>query len=162
MPLINAQLLTDQAVQILPMGLADLDRVYQIETQCHSHPWSKKLFLSNFGTRYFNHVLLKDNNVVAYFVASSVAGEVTLMNIAVAPAQQGAGYGRALLAFLQDYARHKNEQEIWLEVRASNVAALALYHKLGFTELDRRKDYYPCEKGREDAIIMCCYLEPCQ
>jgi len=154
-PLINSQ-----AVQILPMGLADIDHVHQIETQCHSHPWSKKLFLSNFGRRYFNHVLLKDNIVIAYFVASSVAGEVTLMNIAVSPAQQGGGYGRALLAFLQDYARQKNEQEIWLEVRASNSAALALYHKLGFAELDRRKDYYPCEKGREDAVIMCCYLEP--
>lgn len=154
MPLTN-----HQSLQILPMGLADIDHVYQIEAQCHSHPWSKKLFLSNFGTRYFNHLLLEDDEVVGYFVASSVAGEVTLMNIAIAPAQQGAGYGRILLQFLIDYAKQKDLQEIWLEVRASNVAALALYNKLGFAELDRRKDYYPCEKGREDAIIMCCYLE---
>ncbi|MFT6984310.1 MAG: ribosomal-protein-alanine N-acetyltransferase [Psychromonas sp.] len=160
MPLTNPQVLTNQALQILPMGFADIDRVYQIETQCHSHPWSKKLFLSNFGTRYFNHLLLEEGDVVGYFVASSVAGEVTLMNIAIAPAQQGAGYGRILLQFLIDYAKQKDQQEIWLEVRSSNVAALALYNKLGFAELDRRKDYYPSEKGREDAIIMCCYLEP--
>ena len=144
--------------QILPMGLADIDSVYQLESQCHSHPWSKNLFLSNFGKRYFNHVLLDNERVIGYFVASSVAGEVTLMNIAIAPEKQGEGLGRKLLQFLIDFSRQNQEQEIWLEVRASNHAALALYNKQGFVEVDRRKDYYPCTKGREDAIIMCCYL----
>ena len=153
MPLMNNKL-----QQILPMGLADIESVYQLESQCHSHPWSKNLFLSNFGKRYFNHVLLDNERVIGYFVASSVAGEVTLMNIAIAPEKQGQGLGRELLQFLIDFSRQNQEQEIWLEVRASNLAALALYNKLGFAEVDRRKDYYPCEKGREDAIIMCCYL----
>lgn len=153
MPLINNQL-----PQILPMGLADIESVYLLETQCHSHPWSKNLFLSNFGKRYFNHVLLANERVIGYFVASSVAGEVTLMNIAIAPEKQGKGLGRELLQFLIDFSKQNQEQEIWLEVRASNLAALALYNKLGFVEVDRRKDYYPCEKGREDAVIMCCYL----
>lgn len=140
------------------MGLADIEFVYQVECECHSHPWSKKLFLSNFGKRYFNHVMLDNDQVVGYFVASSVAGEVTLMNIAIVPSQQGKGLGKRLLQFLIHLSCQKQEQEIWLEVRASNVAALSLYDKLGFVEVDRRKDYYPCETGREDAIIMCCYL----
>jgi len=144
--------------QILPMGLADMDAIYRLECLCHSHPWSKKLFLSNFGKRYFNHVILDNNEVVGYFVASSVAGEVTLMNIAIAPDKQGQGLGCQLLQFLIDLSREKQEQEIWLEVRASNASALALYEKLDFIEVDRRKDYYPCESGREDAVIMCCYL----
>jgi len=152
-PLIN-----NKSRQILPMGLADIDAIYQLESQCHSHPWSKKLFLSNFGKRYFNHVLLENEHVIGYFVASSVAGEVTLMNIAIAPEKQGQGLGQYLLQFLIDFSRQKQEQEIWLEVRASNVAALAVYSKLGFVELDRRKGYYPSENGREDAIIMCCYF----
>jgi len=140
------------------MGLSDIESVYQVESQCHSHPWSKKLFLSNFGKRYFNHVMLDNDNVIGYFVTSSVAGEVTLMNIAIAPSKQGKGLGKLLLQFLIDLSRQKQEQEIWLEVRASNSSALSLYDKLGFVEVDRRKDYYPCEIGREDAIIMCCYL----
>ena len=150
--------LTNKLQQILPMGLADIENVYLLESQCHSHPWSKNLFLSNFGTRYFNHVLLDNERVIGYFVASSVVGEVTLMNIAIDPEKQGEGLGLKLLQFLIDFSRQNQEQEIWLEVRASNLAALALYNKLGFAEVDRRKDYYPCVKGREDAIIMCCYL----
>lgn len=152
-PLINKEKL-----QIVPMGLADIESVFKIESRCHSHPWSKKLFLSNFGKRYFSHLLLADEQVIGYFIASSVAGEVTLMNIAIAPEVQGQGLGGILLQFLKDYSQAKDEEQIWLEVRASNTYALKLYQKLGFVEVDTRKDYYPCEKGSEDAVIMCCYL----
>ena len=153
MPLTN-----HKSQQILPMGLADIEFVYQLEMLCHSHPWTKNVFLSNFGKRYFNHVLLDNEQVVGYFVASSVAGEVTLMNIAISPEKQGKGLGRKLLQFLIELSQQKQEQEIWLEVRASNASALVLYNGLGFVEVDRRKDYYPCASGREDAIIMCYYL----
>lgn len=153
-----APLIDKEKLQILPMGLADIESVFNIESRCHSHPWSKKLFLSNFGRRYFSHLLLADEQVIGYFVASSVAGEVSLMNIAIAPEVQGQGLGGILLQFIKDYSQKKHEEQIWLEVRASNLYALKLYHKLGFVEVDRRKDYYPCKKGREDAVIMCCYL----
>ncbi|WP_022942346.1 ribosomal protein S18-alanine N-acetyltransferase [Psychromonas hadalis] len=145
-------------IDIVPMGFADIQTVCHIEQQSHTHPWSEKLFLSNFGQRYFNYLLLKDGQVVGYFVASSVAGEVTLMNIAISPEKQGLGYGKCLLQFLLRYAREKDQQEIWLEVRTSNKAAIHLYQKLGFVEVDIRKAYYPCGSGREDAVVMCCYL----
>lgn len=144
--------------QIVPMGLADIQQVTQIENSAHTHPWSEKLFLSNFGQRYFSHVLLEGDDVIGYFVASAVAGEATLMNIAIAPEQQGQGAGQQLLQFLLDYSRQTNQQEIWLEVRQSNKNAIHLYQKLGFVEVDLRKGYYPSENGREDAVIMCCYL----
>lgn len=153
-----APLINKEKLQIVPMGLADIEAVFNIESRCHSHPWSKKLFLSNFGKRYFSHLLLSDEQVIGYFIANSVAGEVTLMNIAVAPEMQGQGLGGILLQFLKDYSQANNEEQIWLEVRASNLCALALYQKLGFAEVDIRKDYYPCKNGREDAVIMCCYL----
>ncbi len=43
---------------------------------------------------------------------------------------------------------------LWLEVRASNAAAIALYESLGFNEATIRRNYYPTAEGREDAIIM--------
>ena len=43
---------------------------------------------------------------------------------------------------------------LWLEVRASNAAAIALYESLGFNEATIRRNYYPTTDGREDAIIM--------
>lgn len=149
---------SSQHYQILPMGLSDITSVTSIENRAHSHPWSEKLFLSNFGHRYFSHILLKDKQIVGYFVASAVAGEVTLMNIAIAPELQGQGAGQQLLQFLLDYSRQAQQEEIWLEVRSSNQAAINLYQKLGFVEVDVRKAYYPTENGREDAVIMCCYL----
>lgn len=148
----------NENIQIVPMGLADIKQVTEIENQAHTHPWSEKLFLSNFGQRYFSHIAMLNDVVIGYFVASAVAGEVTLMNIAVAPEQQGKGVGKQLLQFLIDYSRQTKQQEIWLEVRISNESAIHLYQKLGFVEVDLRKAYYPTENGREDAVIMCCYL----
>lgn len=148
----------NEQMQVVAMGLSDINSVTKIEVQSHSHPWSEKLFLSNFGQRYFNHVLLFNEKVIGYFVASAVAGEVTLMNIAITPDNQGKGAGQYLLQFLLDYSRQQNQQEIWLEVRESNVSAIHLYQKLGFVEVDVRKAYYPTKSGREDAVIMCCYL----
>jgi [ribosomal protein S18]-alanine N-acetyltransferase len=148
----------NKSLRIIPMGFADIKAVTYIEKKSHTHPWSEKLFLSNFGQRYFNHLILLNDEVIGYFVASAVAGEVTLMNIAISPEKQSQGVGRILLQFLLDYSRENNQQEIWLEVRSSNQNAIQLYQKLGFAEVDIRKAYYPSENGREDAIIMCCYL----
>ena len=145
-------------IEILPMGFSDLEGVYEVEQQCHSHPWSKKIFLSNFGARYFNHILVKDQQVIGYFICSSVAGEVTLMNIAISPGFQGQGLGKTLLSFLCSHSIERGEQEIWLEVRESNINAIKLYQALDFVEVDIRKNYYPTTNGREDAVIMCSYL----
>ena len=143
---------------IISMALTDMPAILAIESIAHTHPWSEKLFISNFGKRYVNHVLMLEEHIVGYFVASYVAGEMTLLNIAVHPAYQGKGFGRALLLFLQQLSLELAQQEIWLEVRASNAAAIALYQQLHFAEVDRRRDYYPTENGREDAIVMCCHL----
>ncbi|MCE2593844.1 ribosomal protein S18-alanine N-acetyltransferase [Motilimonas cestriensis] len=148
------------ALCIMPMALNDLPQVSRIEVLAHAFPWSEKLFSSNFGTRYFNHVLSQGEQVLGYYVASQAGVEATLLNIAIDPSEQGKGLGRKLLEHLLQLARTKQIEEIWLEVRESNQSAHYLYDELGFVEVDRRKGYYPTAEGREDAIVMCCYLEP--
>ena len=49
-------------------------------------------------------------------------------------------------------------QQIWLEVRESNATAINLYDNAGFILVEQRVNYYPSKKGKEDALIMCCYL----
>jgi len=49
---------------------------------------------------------------------------------------------------------------VYLEVRPSNPAAIALYHSEGFNEIGRRPRYYPAKDGREDAIVMAIELLP--
>jgi len=55
-------------------------------------------------------------------------------------------------------SRHQAETS-FLEVRPSNVAALALYHRFGFTEVGLRRAYYPGDKDREDAVILALQLK---
>ncbi|MGZ8155124.1 MAG: ribosomal protein S18-alanine N-acetyltransferase, partial [Burkholderiales bacterium] len=45
-------------------------------------------------------------------------------------------------------------ERAFLEVRPSNTAARALYARSGFSEIGRRRDYYPAQEGREDAVVM--------
>jgi len=144
---------------IIAMAITDIPDVLTIECAAHSHPWSEKLFLSNFGKRYINHVLIIENKIVGYFIASYVAGEVTLLNIAIVPEYQGKGLGQYLLSYLKQFSIKLEQQEVWLEVRSSNRSAIAIYEKLNFVEVDIRSAYYPSDNGREDAIVMCCYIE---
>ena len=55
---------------------------------------------------------------------------------------------------LIDELEKRGVATLWLEVRASNAAAIALYESLGFNEATIRRNYYPTTDGREDAIIM--------
>ncbi|MDW1684742.1 GNAT family N-acetyltransferase, partial [Vibrio sp. Vb2942] len=88
-------------IEILPMCSEHVEQVWQIEQQAHSHPWSESLVRDLSSRGACHHVMVEDGSVVGYFYAQNIVGEVTLLNIAVAPALQGKGYGQKLLdAFL--------------------------------------------------------------
>ena len=53
-----------------------------------------------------------------------------------------------------DLARWHRAERVFLEVRPSNTAAIALYDSAGFNEIGKRPNYYPGPRGREDAIVM--------
>lgn len=80
-------------------------------------------------------------------------GEAHILNISVDQNEQGQGIGRRMLEHLIDSARGKAET-IFLEVRPTNVGAIALYQNIGFNEIGIRKAYYPALNGREDAIML--------
>ncbi|WP_353407973.1 ribosomal protein S18-alanine N-acetyltransferase [Pseudoteredinibacter isoporae] len=126
----------------------------QIEQKAHSHPWPVNQFAQRLSCeRHLLAALELDGHLVAYYVASQIADQAELLNISVAPEQQGRGMGARLLQHLIDRLDPKI-REIFLEVRASNTAAIALYEKLGFHQLGSRPNYYPCHKnGREDALL---------
>lgn len=131
-----------------------LDQVWQIERQAHSHPWSENMIREINSRGGCHHVLSEGNQVVGYFYAQNIVGEVTLLNIAVAPAYQGKGHGKQLMDAFLDMCEKANADSAWLEVRESNQNAFGLYESMGFNEVDRRRNYYPTVSGKEDAIIM--------
>ena len=139
---------------ISTLNPADLPRAWQIETRAHAFPWSEQTFASNQGERYLNLQLSVDGVMAAFAITQIVLDEAPLFNIAVDPAFQRRGLGRALLERVIDEVEKRGVVTLWLEVRASNVAAIALYESLGFNEATIRRNYYPTVDGREDAIIM--------
>ena len=89
-------------------------------------------------------------------VRSAMQGvdEVHLLNITVDPRYQGQGWGRVLLDALALWARAQRAQWLWLEVRTGNARAQQVYQRYGYRRVGERKNYYPAEGGREDAIVM--------
>ena len=132
----------------------DLQVIWEIEQKAHAYPWSKSTVNDIAGRGASHLVLLMDENIVGYFYAQKILDELTLLNIAVEPKQQNKGYGRALIEKLLLLAEEQKIKNIWLEVRESNKNAYYLYEKMGFNEVDRRKNYYPDKNKREDALIM--------
>jgi len=132
----------------------DLAQAYAIECRSHAFPWSEKTFASNQGERFINLRLDVDGKMAAFAITQVVLDEASLFNIAVDPAFQRRGLGRQLLQHLIDELIKRDVLTLWLEVRASNLPAIALYEHLGFNQVSRRPNYYPTASGREDAILM--------
>ncbi|PWI35256.1 ribosomal-protein-alanine N-acetyltransferase [Vibrio albus] len=141
-------------LNINPLQTEHLADVWQIEQAAHSHPWAKSMIdnLSSRGAMHYG--LFREGQLLGYFYAQNIVGEVTILNIAIGPQWQGQGFGRQLLEHLIQLTGDNQADSIWLEVRESNRRAFNLYEDLGFNEVDRRRDYYPAKNGKEDAIIM--------
>ena len=84
-----------------------------------------------------------------------VADEAELLTLAVDPAHQRRGIGRACLAAFEAKAVSRGATTAYLEVDSANTAALTLYHRSGYKTQAHRKDYYALSNGqRADAIVM--------
>lgn len=140
--------------QFIPLTSSHVDAIWSIEQAAHSHPWKQSMIADVESRGACHHVLLVDDKVVGYFYAQNIVGEVTLLNIAVSPNEQGKGYGKALIEFFLQMCEDAKAESAWLEVRESNQSAFGLYECVGFNEVDRRRNYYPTANGKEDAIIM--------
>lgn len=136
------------------MTVADIDAVVALEVRAYSHPWSRGNFVDSLAVGHLTQVWLQAGGLIGYFVALPGVGELHLLNLTVAPAWQGRGHGRALLAEVLWHAQARRLSTVWLEVRASNERARRLYARRGFEEVGRRRGYYPAHQGREDAVVM--------
>jgi ribosomal-protein-alanine N-acetyltransferase len=137
-----------------PMTEARLDEVVAIERRAYDHPWTRGNFADSLRSGYQAQLLTAGGNVLGYFVAMRGVDEVHLLNITVDPQYQGQGWGRVMLDALALWSRSQNAQWLWLEVRTSNVRAQQVYLRYGYRRVGERKNYYPAQHGREDAIVM--------
>ena len=141
---------------LAPMTTAHLDAVMAIEAAAYAFPWTRGNFIDSLASGYPARVLLDAHRQLSgYFIAMPGVDEMHLLNITVAPAEQGRGHARFMIDALIPLCQEHRARELWLEVRDSNERARAMYLRLGFAQVGVRKGYYPAPFGRrEDAVVM--------
>jgi ribosomal-protein-alanine N-acetyltransferase len=147
-------ILKQPALHFRPLQEADLAEIMEIERRSYPYPWTRQIFNDCLRAGYCCWVCERQGFIEGYGVTSIAAGESHLLNLCVRPESQQQGIGRKLLVHLISLARRHNAELMFLEVRPSNRVARALYESMGFNELGGRREYYPADKGREDALIL--------
>lgn len=96
-------------------------------------------------------LLANDTNPVAFLWIATIAGEQEILSIGTLPLHRGKGHAATLLG---DVLAREQAEQVFLEVRVDNHAAIALYEKLGFTHSGHRKNYYKPQGNRtRDALV---------
>ena len=140
-------------IEIVTMTEAHVAQIAQIEKLCFSDPWSENSISSELNSRISLWLVALDGASVAGSIGSqSVLDEADMMNVAVHPDYRRQGIGEKLVLALAQALTEKGIRGLMLEVRESNVPAIALYEKLGFRQVGLRKNYYRAPK--ENALIM--------
>ena len=135
------------------MNASHVQQIAGLEKICFSDPWSENSIASELENRLSYWLVALDGDIVTGYVGSqSVLGESDMMNVAVHPDYRRQGIAEALVTHLVQALREKGNHCLTLEVRVSNTPAIALYEKLGFTQVGRRPNYY--RNPKEDALIL--------
>ncbi|MBO6179053.1 MAG: ribosomal protein S18-alanine N-acetyltransferase [Selenomonadaceae bacterium] len=130
----------------------DIDGVYKVEEASFAIPWTREAIedaAKRNDTIYLAAVL--DEKIVGFIGAWIIAGDAEITNVAVLPELRGQKIASKLMAAFIERAKLKGATAMTLEVRPSNIAAIALYKKFGMEEKGRRKKYY--QDNKEDALI---------
>lgn len=146
---------------IREMTLEDIPQAVVIEKECFSLPWSEKSFQESIVREDTIFLVCEELDfqsnlsVITGYIGMYVSfEEADITNVAIHPSCRKKGYGEALVSIAKKKAKEKQVEKIFLEVRVSNVPAIALYQKAGFENLGVRKNFY--DHPKEDAYIMSC------
>jgi ribosomal-protein-alanine N-acetyltransferase len=115
--------------------------------------WLEKSYVESLGWRGAVALASEvEGRVTGFVIGRQIADEGEILNLAVVPGRRRRGEGGALLKAALDEFRTRRAGRVFLEVRASNRAAIAFYGKHGFAETGRRVGYY--QDPVEPAILM--------
>ena len=135
------------------MKSSHVAQIAQLEKICFSDPWSEKSIASELNNELaFWLTAMEGEQVAGYIGSQTVMDESDMMNVAVHPDFRRRGIAEALVNELVARLKSRESRSLTLEVRVSNLSAITLYEKLGFSQIGRRKNYY--RNPREDALIL--------
>ena len=134
---------------------SDVDAIVALEAESFTNPWTRETLLWELRNSDVTHIYvlrMEDGAPTAFCVCWMIFDELHINTIAVAPAHRRRGLATTLLRHVLGDAAARGVTRATLEVRASNVAALQLYERLGFRVTATRARYYT--QPEEDALIL--------
>lgn len=152
-------------IELHPISREDVPHLAKLEQAAQAWPWSAEQILFEISEQgraggAFSMLAREgpDNSSVrGYYFARAVADEAEILNLVVDSGVRRRGIGRSLLEHLLQEARKRGVKTAFLEVRASNSAAIFLYKSCGFNAVGFRKGYY--RNNQEDAVTMSLKLD---
>jgi ribosomal-protein-alanine N-acetyltransferase len=131
----------------------DVRWLEQAEAACFTDPWPGQFFLAElFAPGRFHRVLVDPaGRLVAYLFAAWQYLDLHILKVATLAEHRRCGLAGRLMALAEEHALDVGGETLTLEVRPTNVAAIALYEQLGFLHVGLRPAYYP---DGEDALVM--------
>ena len=132
-------------MSIREMKVDDLKRIVELEKDLFLSPWNEE-----------DYILEKENQIIGYIGLWFLGDQCQITTIATDRHFQGQGCASQLMEYALEKSEELHYQNVNLEVRVSNVKAIALYQKFGFKNVAVRKRYY---SNGEDAYLMIKELE---
>ena len=152
--------INDTPMSLRPATEEDLNAVLKIEAQSYPTPWTREQFKEEMQKPFANFLVLTDDEtdstVAGYVIYWIMFDEAHILNVTSALDWRGLGIGTRLVRHVISHALKKEVKKVFLEVRKSNSAAVALYQKVGFFIYHVKKSFY---SDGEDAYFMQLFLE---
>ena len=123
-----------------------------MEKTYFSEPWSEESMKLLLREEYPSFAICEEGELVAYVGTSRSLDELQILTVAVAERARRRGLARKLMSALDDFSEKNGIFSISLEVRESNVAAIALYESCGYKTAGVRKNFY--RFPTENALVM--------
>lgn len=137
---------------IRAMIAEDIPQVAALEAALFSDPWNERQLADSIQFHPEDVYVYEQDGIVGYLLLMCAADEGELLRIGVDAGHRRQGIGRALMERMAEWAKEKELVTGYLEVRAHNEGAIALYKSQGYESLGVRKNYY--KNPVEDALIM--------
>lgn len=151
--------MNETAFFLRPGLLRDLPALAAAERACFPDPWGEGGLRAHLAGGAARTVVCEAAGETAgYLLGCVIPPEAEVFRIAALPSARRRGVGRALLGHFLGECRARGCTDVYLEVRASNAPAIALYRAAGFCEIGRRRHYY--RNPTEDALLFALHLTP--
>ena len=143
----------DLDLKFSEMDVSDIVFVADIERRNYKYPWTKTIFSDCLSSGYLCTVANFNDKIIGYSVVSTSNYDAQILNLCVDKDSRGLGFGGKIMDLLIEDIKSRGLNEIYLEVRSSNIQAISLYKKKGFELIGVRQNYYMDHNGREDAKV---------